>query len=47
MAIMKYAALNQLQAAKPDFKKDMSIKRLRKKSGWDDMTLVKVLMTKI
>ncbi len=26
VAIMKHAALNQLQAAKPDFKKDMSIK---------------------
>jgi len=45
MAIMKHVALNQLQSAKTGFKKDMSIKRLRKKSGWDNATLDTILMT--
>ena len=44
MAMMKHAALNQLQRAKPQFAKDMSIKRLRKKAGWDDKTLDTILM---
>lgn len=47
MAIMKHVALNQLQAAKPQFNKSMSIKRLRKKAGWDNVTLDKILTTRI
>ncbi len=47
MAIMKHVALNQLQAAKVNYKKDMSISRLRKKSGWDDETLIGILQTVI
>lgn len=47
MSLIKHVALNKLQAAKPEFKKDMSIKRLRKKAGWDDGTLDKILRTTI
>ena len=43
MAIIKHAALNQLQLAKPQFKKSQSIKGLRKKAGWDDETLYKII----
>jgi len=43
MALIKHVALNQLQTAKPNFKKDMSIKRLRKKAGWDNETLDKII----
>ena len=39
MAMIRHVALNQLQKAKPNFRKDMSIKGLRKKAGWDDTTL--------
>lgn len=38
MSMIKHVALNKLQAAKPNFKKSMSIKRLRKNAGWDDAT---------
>jgi len=44
---MKHVALNQLQAAKPQFNKRMSIKRLRKKAGLDNETRDKVLTTKL
>jgi predicted transposase YbfD/YdcC len=47
MSTIKHVALNKLQAAKPQFKKDMSIKRLRKKAGWDDETLDMILRTEI
>jgi len=47
MAIMKHVALNQLQSAKNHFSKDMSIKRLRKKAGWDNKTLDKIITTQI
>jgi predicted transposase YbfD/YdcC len=47
MAMIKHVALNKLQAAKPKFHKSMSIKRLRKKAGWDDDTLDTILLTKI
>jgi predicted transposase YbfD/YdcC len=47
MSVMKHVALNQLQAAKSGFRKDMSIKRLRKKAGWDSSTLDKILFTEI
>lgn len=43
MPIIKHVALNKLQAAKPEFRKSMSIKRLRKKAGWDDATLETIL----
>ncbi|WP_445354469.1 ISAs1 family transposase [Microbulbifer sp. EKSA008] len=47
MAILRHSALNQLQAAKPSFKKDMNIKRLRKKAGWDNETLDKIITATI
>ncbi|WP_366525573.1 ISAs1 family transposase [uncultured Microbulbifer sp.] len=47
MAILRHSALNQLQAAKPAFKKDMSIKRLRKKAGWDSETLDRIITATI
>jgi predicted transposase YbfD/YdcC len=47
MAMIKHVVLNKLQAAKPKFHKSMSIKRLRKKAGWDDDTLSTILLTKI
>jgi predicted transposase YbfD/YdcC len=40
VAIIRHVALNLLQAAK---QKRQSIKRLRKKAGWDDSTLKKIL----
>jgi predicted transposase YbfD/YdcC len=40
IAIIRHVALNLLQAAK---QKHQSIKRLRKKAGWDDSTLKKIL----
>jgi predicted transposase YbfD/YdcC len=47
MSMIKRVALNKLQAAKSKFAKDMSIKRLRKKAGWDDTTLETILRAKI
>jgi predicted transposase YbfD/YdcC len=47
MAMIKHVALNKLQAAMPQFHKSMSIKRLRKKAGWDDATLNAILQTQI
>ncbi|GAB2873890.1 hypothetical protein GCM10027180_00320 [Microbulbifer echini] len=47
MAILRHSALNQLQVAKPNFKKDMSIKRLRKKAGWDSETIDKIITATI
>jgi len=47
MALIKHLALNQLQTAKPSFRKDMSIKRLRKKAGWDNATLDKIITAQI
>ena len=47
MARIKHVALNLLQTAKPKFRKDMSIKRLRKKAGWDNETLDKIITTQI
>lgn len=47
MSLIKHVALNKLQAAKSEFKKDMSIKRLRKNAGWDDGTLDKILRATI
>lgn len=43
MSMIKHVVLNKLQAAKPHFKKSMSIKRLRKKAGWDEATLETIL----
>lgn len=47
MSMIKHVALNKLQAAKPSFKKSMTIKRLRKNAGWDDDTLEAILKTQI
>lgn len=47
MSMIKHVALNKLQAAKPNFEKRMTIKRLRKKAGWDDATLDTILRTEI
>lgn len=47
MSMIKHVALNKLQAAKPNFEKRMSIKRLRKKAGWDDSTLDLLLRVEI
>ena len=43
MSMIKHVALNKLQSAKPHFKKNMSIKRLRKNAGWDDDALETIL----
>ncbi len=43
MSVLKHAALNQLQRAKPKFKKDASIKGLRKMAGWDHSVLDRIL----
>jgi len=47
MALIKHVALNQLQMAKPNFRKDMSIKRLRKKAGWDSETLDTIITAQV
>ena len=47
MSMIKHVALNTLQAAKPGFKKSMSIKRLRKNAGWNDSTLEAILKIEI
>lgn len=47
MALIKHVALNQLQMAKPNFRKDMSIKRLRKKAGWDNDTLDTIITAQV
>ena len=44
IALVRKIALNLLQSVKQGFK-DMSIRRLRKKSGWDNKTLETVLMS--
>jgi len=43
IALVRKIALNLLQSVKQGLK-DMSIRRLRKKSGWDNKTLESVLM---
>ena len=43
MGIIRHTVLNLLKLAKPKFKKDISIKGLRKKAGWDDETLTTIL----
>jgi predicted transposase YbfD/YdcC len=45
IGLVRKIALNLLQTVKKGFK-DMSIPRLRKKSGWDNKTLETVLMSK-
>jgi predicted transposase YbfD/YdcC len=47
MALIKHVVLNQLQVAKRDFKKGMSIKGLRKNAGWKYVVLDKVLMARL
>lgn len=47
MAMVKHVVLNQLQAAKRNFKKGMSIKSLRKNAGWNDAILDEVLMASL
>lgn len=46
IGLVRKIGLNLLQTTKKGFK-DMSIPRLRKKSGWDNKTLERVLMSKI
>lgn len=43
VAIIRHTVLNLLRLAKPKFKKDISLKGLRKKAGWDDTTLAVIL----
>jgi len=43
MSVVRHVALNKLQAAQPHYGKRMSIKRLRKKAGWDNKTLENLL----
>lgn len=43
MAMIKHTVLNLIRLAKPKFKKDISVKGLRKKAGWDDETLAIIL----
>ena len=43
MAIIRHIVLNMLNNAKKHFKKDMSIKGLRKKAGWGNTTLHLIL----
>jgi len=47
MSIIRHVALNKPQAAQPQYGKRMSIKRLRKKAGWDDKTLENLLNSAI
>lgn len=43
MAMIRHSALNLLKLAKPKFKKDTSIKWLRKMAGWSNATLATIL----
>lgn len=43
MAMIRHTVLNLLKLARPKFKKDISLKGLRKKAGWDDRTLSIIL----
>ncbi len=43
LAMIRHTALNLLRIAKPKFKKDVSLKALRKMAGWDDDTLSVIL----
>jgi hypothetical protein len=47
MAMVKHVVLNQLEVAKHDLKKGMSIKSLRKDAGWNDTVLDKILMANL
>lgn len=43
IAMIRHAVLNLLKLAKPKFKKDISLKGLRKRAGWDNDTLSIIL----
>lgn len=43
LAMVRHTALNLLKIAKPKFKKDTSLKGLRKMAGWDNSTLGVIL----
>lgn len=43
MAIVRHCVLNLLKLAKPKFKKDTSLKGLRKMAGWDNSVLSIIL----
>jgi predicted transposase YbfD/YdcC len=43
MAMIRHTVLNLLKLAKPKFKKDTSLKGLRKMAGWDNATLATIL----
>ncbi len=44
MAMVRHVVLNLLRGAKPQFRKDMSLKGLQKKAGWGEKTLNTILM---
>ena len=43
MAMIRHIVLNLLRGAKPQFRKDMSLKALQKKAGWGENTLSTIL----
>ena len=43
IAMIRHTVLNLLKIAKPKFKKDISLKGLRKKAGWGNSTLRAIL----
>ena len=44
MAMVRHMVLNLLRGAKPQYRKDMSLKGLQKKAGWGNKTLANILM---
>lgn len=44
MAMVRHIVLNLLRGAKPQFRKDMSLKGLQRKAGWGEKTLNTILM---
>jgi hypothetical protein len=46
IALLRRMALNQLQQARPNYKKSISIKGLRKKAGWEPNVLAQILFGK-
>jgi predicted transposase YbfD/YdcC len=46
IAIVRHISMNLLQKAKGDYKKDMSIRRLKKNAGWEPYTFLHNILTK-
>jgi len=46
IAIVRHISMNLLQNAKGDYKKDMSIRRLKKNAGWEPYTFLRNILTK-